>query len=100
MSYKVIKEWLFAGLRRSRSKHGVLCVSNQGEAIIVVRFYPEVVVVQFQDKEPPQDPCNPHDPDQLAFETVWLGFGRYGVKIRWDVWSVRRIKYQIEGTAP
>lgn len=99
MAFKLIREWLFAGLRRHRAKHGQLVVTSEGEAIISVRFTPTKTVVEFTDSEPPIDPCHPHAHDTLDFDQVWLGHGRWGIKIKWSVFAARHIKYRIDGVA-
>ena len=97
MAFRIIKQWLFSGLSRHRSSHGQLVVSSEGDAIVVVRFHPTLVKVEFLDEEPPIDPCSPHPHDQLNGTLTWLGHGRWGVKINWSVWSTRRVKYEVEG---
>lgn len=99
MSFRIIKEWIFTGLRRHRERHGQIVASNVGECTVVVRFRPTKVLVYFVDHEPPIDPCHPHDHDTVDDDLVWIGGGRWGVKIKWSVFSTRHIKYEIEGIA-
>lgn len=97
MAFKMIKQWLFSGLQRTRSNHGQLVVSSVGDATVILKFTPTLVKVFFLDEEPPIDPCHPHPHDTLDQQLIWLGHGRWGVKIMWNVFSTRRVKYEIEG---
>lgn len=99
MAFKIIKEWLFSGLRRHRSRHGQIVVSGDGECIIVLRWRPTKLTITFTDAEPPIDPCHPHPHDTLDENLQWLGGGRWGVKIKWSVFATRHIKYEFEGIA-
>lgn len=97
MSFKIIKEWLFSGLQRHRSRHGQVVVSSVGECVVITHFRPTQTLVFFLDMEPPIDPCHPHPHDTLDFDVIWLGQGRWGIKIKWSVFSTRRVKYELEG---
>lgn len=99
MSFRVIKDWFFSGLSRRRSRHGQIVVTSEGECVIVVRFQPTMIQAFFTDREPPIDPCSPHEPDDVSCDLVYLSRGKWGVKIHWHVWTARRVKYVIEGVA-
>lgn len=99
VGFKMLKDWFsFQSQARRRKKEGIVCVTGKGQACVPVSFEPDTVSVVFVDPDPPIDPCHPHPPDSCAGELVYLGYGRWGVRITWDVWASRQLKYDIEGS--
>jgi hypothetical protein len=75
---------------------GELTVSGSDHLAIALRGFPTKVDVHFKDDMLPV-PCNPHHHDELEYEvhSSNLVLGKFVLKIKWRVTSVREIVWRV-----
>ena len=76
---------------------GELTLSNHGHIDLPLKHFPSKVEVYFLDNGHIPVPCNPHQPDELEYEvhSSNLVLGRFVLKIKWRVATVREVVYKV-----
>ncbi len=74
-----------------RAKHG------EGDFTTRVPFHAKEVDAMFCDRPPRNASCPPPRPDELRIEILELDGAHSKIRISWNVWTPRRIKFLVLG---